>query len=450
LFVADTGNHRVLEFAARPGTAAAAIRVYGQPNTTSSVPPGVVSSQTLTAPQGVFIDAAANLYVADTGANRVVIFPNTQAAPLAGTPASFVVGQSSFQATSGGSGTLFKAPGDVSVDEAGNIYVADSGNNRVLVFPALFTLPVAGGVAAAVVGQQDLSGTNANWNSAGGAATPEALNGPAGIYLDRQGTLYVADTGNNRVLHFLKQVSVANSATSQAGMPVAPGALVTLSGQGLAAATESVEGPAWATSLANREVVVNDLITVPLQQISWEQSKVQIPFSAPLGSARIAVRVAETGELIAGGSFVLTASSPGLFTASQDGKGQATAVNEDGRANSASNPASRGSLVTLYGTGQGQVSPAVQDGVAAPESPLSSTVTVPTADPRTCVTSQPSMCVAVGTSFAEVQYSGLAPGMIGVWKITLRLPADVPAGNAVPVRVLINGAPSNTVTIAVR
>jgi uncharacterized protein (TIGR03437 family) len=87
--------------------------------------------------------------------------------------------------------------------------------------------------------------------------------------------------------------------------------------------------------------------------------------------------------------------------------------------------------------------------MAAPSAPLSSTVTVPTSDGRTCVTSQPSMCVAVGNGFGEVQFSGLAPGFIGLWQINVKLPADVPSG-AVPVRVLINGTPTNLVTIAVR
>ena len=86
----------MLEFAAGAGTGAAAIRVYGQPNTSSSIAPTRVSAQTLASPQGLFVDTAANLYVADTGANRVLIFPNTQAAPLGGMAAAFVIGQNSF------------------------------------------------------------------------------------------------------------------------------------------------------------------------------------------------------------------------------------------------------------------------------------------------------------------------------------------------------------------
>jgi len=75
---------------------------------------------------------------------------------------------------------------------------------------------------------------------------------------------------------------------------------------------------------------------------------------------------------------------------------------------------------------------------------------VPTSDARTCLNNQPSMCVAFGgTSFGDIKYSGLAPSFIGLWQINVQLPANV-TGNAVPVRVTINGSPSNTVTVAVR
>ena len=89
------------------------------------------------------------------------------------------------------------------------------------------------------------------------------------------------------------------------------------------------------------------------------------------------------------------------------------------------------------------------DAIAAPSSPLSSTVTIPTADGRACVTSQPAMCVAIGSTFGEIQYSGLAPGYVGLWQINVKIPADAPTGN-VALRVLINGVPSNIVSVAIR
>jgi len=63
---------------------------------------------------------------------------------------------------------------------------------------------------------------------------------------------------------------------------------------------------------------------------------------------------------------------------------------------------------------------------------------------------QPSMCVQIGsTAFGDVKYSGLAPGYIGLWQINMVIPAGVTTG-AVPIRVVINGTPSNTVSVAVR
>jgi uncharacterized protein (TIGR03437 family) len=197
-------------------------------------------------------------------------------------------------------------------------------------------------------------------------------------------------------------------------------------------------------------VVLNDELRAPLLYVSGTQANVQIPSRAPLGSQRLAVRVSETGELVAGGQVAVASAAPGLFTSSQDGRGAAAALNQDGRVNSTSNPAAKGSVLVLYGTGQGQVSPPAEDGMPAAAAPLSSTVTVPTSDGRTCVSSQPSMCVSFGSTFGEVQYSGLAPGFVGLWQINVRIPADAPSGNAVPVRVLINGAPSNVVGIAIR
>ena len=166
LFVSDNGNNRVLEYPAGAGSGAAAVRVFGQPGMTTAVRPTQVSAQTLAAPQGIAVDPASNLYVADAGSNRVLIFPNTQNAPVAGMAAAFVIGQASFGTNSAGGPQGAYRRG---VDSSGTIYVADYGNNRVLIYPSLVFLPLSGGTPTGVVGQQTTGGHRAELQFAGRA-----------------------------------------------------------------------------------------------------------------------------------------------------------------------------------------------------------------------------------------------------------------------------------------
>jgi uncharacterized protein (TIGR03437 family) len=453
LFVADSGNNRVLEFKSGSATGANSIRVYGQPDSNTSTPPSQVSAQTLTGPQGLFVDAPYNLYVADRSSNRVVIYPNTSTAPPAGLAASVVLGQITFADASPGAGaTGLNAPLDVALDSGGNIFVSDTGNNRVLVFPSLLTLLTGGAApysAYLAVGQQNLYGTVPNWNTPDGLATPEGLAGPAGVFVDRRDTLYVGDTGNNRGVQFLKPVAIVNAATSQATVPVGQGAWCTLYGAGLATTTQIAHSAALPTSLAGSQLVVNDQILAPLYYVSSGQINLVFPQHTPLGSQRIAARVADTGELLAGGTVSVAAYSPGFFTHDQTGTGQAAALNQDNSLNGPNHPAARGSIVQLFGTGQGPVVNPVADGQPAPNAP-DKTVAVPTSDGPTCLGKQPSVCVAVGSTFADIQYSGLAPGLVGVWQVNIKIPSDSLTGN-VPVRAVIGGANlSNIVTLAIQ
>jgi uncharacterized protein (TIGR03437 family) len=451
VFVADSGNNRVLEFLAGAGTGSTAIRVFGQPGMLTGLKPTQVSAQTVLSPQGIAVDSASNLYVADTGSNRVLIFPGTDSAPVAGAAATFVLGQNGFTGTAAGSTShSLSSPTDVAVDSLGTIYVADYGNNRVQEFSSLVFLAVSGASATGVVGQQSTSGSAPNYDTPDGLATAEGLYAPVGIYIDRQGTLYVGDAGNNRVLHFLKPAATVNAASYQASAAVAQGSLASLFGNQLAAGQSTVSATTWPISLLNRQLLVNDSLAAPIYYMGTGQVNFQVPMNAPLGTDRIAVVTADTGELVAGGTLLVSSAAPGIFTSNQSGSGQGAVLNQDNSINSSSNPAPAGSTVVLYGTGQGQVSPAVPDGTAAPLTPLSNTVAVPTSSGSTCLNSQPSMCVAVGsTGFGDVKYSGLAPGYIGLWQINVVIPAGTPSG-AVPVRVLINGAPSNVVTVAVK
>jgi uncharacterized protein (TIGR03437 family) len=94
------------------------------------------------------------------------------------------------------------------------------------------------------------------------------------------------------------------------------------------------------------------------------------------------------------------------------------------------------------------VSPPVPDGEAAPSDSIF-TVAIPTTDGQTCLSRQPSVCVVIGNTFGDIQFSGLAPNQIGVWQLSVRIPATAPSGIA-PLRAVINGVPTNIVNVAIR
>lgn len=451
LFVADAGNNRVLEFRGGFGMLAAAVRVYGQPDFLSGTPPTAVSAQSLSNAQGLFVDGSFNLYVADWGANRVLVYPNTKDAPATGVSASIAIGQEDFSSAAPGAGAAhLRGPIDVAKDTNGKLYVSDSGNHRVLAFPSPIFLPIAGATATAVFGQPNLAANVPNWNGRDGLATAEGLSTPAGIFLDRRDTLYVGDTGNNRLVHVLKPAVAVHAAHFLATVPVAAGAVASLFGAGISEDTESAAALPLSASLAGRELVINDDIKAPLLFVSPDQVNFQVPSASPVGAQKAAVRVTETAELVAGGAILIASSSPGLFTLSQDGKGPGAVLNQDGTPNRPLNAAARGSVIQLFGTGQGPVSPTVADGQPAPEGVLAKTVATPTADANACLNSQPSVCVAIGAAFGEIQYSGLAPGFVGLWQLNVKIPQSAPTGVAIPVRAVIHGAPSNIVVMAIR
>ena len=168
-FVADSGNNRVLEFPSGAGSGAAAVRVFGQPGMNAAVRPTQASAQTLASPLGIAVDPASNLYVADAGNNRLLIFPNTQNAPdrRDGCGVRDRTGELQHEVRGG----TLKTPTDVGVDSSGNIYVADNGDNRVLIYPSLVFLPLSGGTPTGLVGQSTSTVEAPNYNSPDGLAT---------------------------------------------------------------------------------------------------------------------------------------------------------------------------------------------------------------------------------------------------------------------------------------
>jgi uncharacterized protein (TIGR03437 family) len=131
----------------------------------------------------------------------------------------------------------------------------------------------------------------------------------------------------------------------------------------------------------------------------------------------------------------VASSAPGLF-AVLAGTGQAVALNEDGMLNSPVDPAARGSVVTLYATGEGLTEPVSQDGKLA---------TAPYPKPVLPVT------LNVGGYPADILFAGEAPGFAGLMQINARLPGTPAATGNVPLVLRVGTSSSQAgITITVR
>jgi len=194
MYVADMANNRVLEYNAPLSTGMAASRVIGQANFTSKA--ASTGAASLNQPYAVAVDGAGNLYVADFNNNRVLEYN----APLStGMSANRVFGQTNMTnnvANLGGiSANSLWNPWGVAVDTAGNLYVADHSNHRMLEYDTPLTTNTT---ADRVFGQPGFTTSNCNRGGLGAGS----LCIPSGPALDSLGDVWVADFGNNRVLEY--------------------------------------------------------------------------------------------------------------------------------------------------------------------------------------------------------------------------------------------------------
>ena len=231
LYVADLFNYRI-----RKVTPAGTITtVAGNGQYGYSGDSGPATAASLNQPSGVAVDAAGNLYIADTLNNRVRKVTST------GTITTVAVGGSGLG--DGGPATAASLwwPSGVAVDAAGNLYIADTYNFLVRkVTPGGTITTVAGGlyyphgVAVDAAGNLYIADTHNHrirkvtsggtittvagdlWqghSGDGGPATTASLNYPVGVAVDAVGSLYIADSGNYRI----RKVSPAGTITTVAG-----------------------------------------------------------------------------------------------------------------------------------------------------------------------------------------------------------------------------------------
>ena len=289
----------------------------------------------LNSPSGVTIDSSGNIYMSDTQNHCIRrLDTSNNLTVIAGTGvAGYVNGASSI--------AQFNGPTAIAVDVAGNIYVADTNNNAIRVLSRTVQRDASGntisvyGIAGTLVG----SGPEV---ISSGIGSGVLLSGPRGVAVDSSGSVYISDTGNNRIC----KIDTGGSFTTLAGSASFNGPLVYsygfINGQGTEASFNGpsglcvdIKGNIFVTDTNNnaiRRVTPSGRVTTVAgsgQQFYKEGRRQQASFNKPVGIAvdlYNVLYVTDTGNnmirrITNEGNVIPVVGSPLQKTGSIDGYG---------------------------------------------------------------------------------------------------------------------------------
>jgi sugar lactone lactonase YvrE len=229
LYVADFDNNRIRKV----DTDGNITTVAGNGTAAYAGDGGAATNASLNSPTGLVLDSALNLYIADESNNRIrKVGTNGTITTAAGTSSSGYSGD-------GGAATSAKlhSPAAVAMDTAGNLYIADSGNNRIRKVGTNGSITTVAGNGAA------------GYSGDGGAATNASLLVPSGVALDAFGNLYIAD-GSSRI----REVATNGIITTVAGIKLDKG----YSGDGGAATNACLNSPSGVAMDAAGNLYIAD------------------------------------------------------------------------------------------------------------------------------------------------------------------------------------------------
>jgi trimeric autotransporter adhesin len=181
LFISDTGNQRVREVNAQTGVITT---IAGNGTNGHSGNGGAATDAMIANPEQLALDSASNLYIAEQGAS-VIAKVNLSTGIISTVAGNGTTGTSTVKGD-GGSATKaqLSSPQGVALDSAGNIFIADSNNQRVRKVDA------STGVITT------LAGTTLGYSGDGGSAAQAQFHNPWGLFVDASGDLYIADSDN--------------------------------------------------------------------------------------------------------------------------------------------------------------------------------------------------------------------------------------------------------------
>jgi uncharacterized protein (TIGR03437 family) len=426
MYIADTGNNRIRKVLPSGNI----VSIAGNSFAAYAGDGGPALQAELNNPEAVAVDSAGNVYIADTYNHAIRKVTGTVITTIAGT------GVAGF---SGDGGPASKAklshPEGVAVDAAGNVYIADSFNNRIRRVGTNGVITTIGGTGVAGYGGDGLLATDA------------LMRFPSSVALDPQGNIYIGDPQNN-VIRMMAPLAggfptiTANgvvSASAYGGFnAVAPGSWIEIYGSNLAANTRSWNNGDFTNINAPTELD-GTTVTVGGQSafvsyISPVQVNAQVP---NVGTGSQPVVVGTPAGNSSPYSITVNSTEPGLLAPaalSTGGHQYIAAIFSDGVtfagppgafSGIATRRANVGDNLTLYGVGFG----AVSDPGAAPGK-------IELQDNSLSATLQ----IMFGQAQATVSFYGLAPLAVGLYQFNVTVPT-VAASDVVPVTFTLGGTP---------
>ncbi len=236
---------------------------------------------------------------------------------------------------------------------------------------------------------------------------------------------------------FFTAANVVNAATQLAG-PVAPGEIVTILGSGFGPSSLTMAGldanGLLSTSVAGTRVLF-DNTPAPIVNAQNGQVSAVVPYQVTGQTTTVVVEY--NGQRSSPVTLVTVPVNPGIFTQDFSGKGSGAITNQDSRLNTPSNPAAKGSVISIFATGEGQTNPSGVTGAIATDATA----------PRPVL----PVSVRIAGVDAPVSYAGAVPGNVaGLLQVNVTVPASVPSGQ-LPVILTIGGTSSRSdVTVSVQ
>ncbi len=373
----------------------------------------------LYAPNAVSVDQAGNLFIADTGNKRI------RKVSTSGIISTYAGGGSS---TGEGVQALSAAlaPESVAVDSDNNLFFTDGSARVRKISPNGFVFTIAG---------NGISG----YSGDGGLATSAELSSPDAIALDASGDVYFVDDSQTLIRELtpttaIMTVNAILDAATETEGPVAPGKIVVIYGSGMGPAQLTIASPlngVFGTEAGGTTVYFNG-IPAPILYSSAAQIAAIAPYEIA-GTATAQITVSYQNAVSPAVAIAVAPSAPSFFSLNGTGAGPIAAVNQDGSVNDAAHPVHIGGYVSLYANGTGLTSPASLDGqLAAAPYPMIALL----------------VSVKVGGVPAPVPYAGAAPTEVaGLAQIVIQIPQGVQPGGYVPV-VLTTGNASSASGVA--